>query len=33
MEGILSQIEEGGLLIKLSKEIYEKDAIMAAAYK
>lgn len=33
MEGILSQIEEGKLVIRLSKEIYEKDAIMAAAYK
>jgi len=33
MEGIFSQIEEGKLLIKLSREIYEKDAIMAATYK
>jgi His-Xaa-Ser system protein HxsD len=33
MEGIFKQIDEGKLLIKLSKEIYQKDAIMAAAYK
>jgi len=33
MEGILTHIEDNKLLIQLNKEIYEKDAIMAAAYK
>ncbi|HAX99286.1 MAG TPA: His-Xaa-Ser system protein HxsD [Candidatus Atribacteria bacterium] len=33
MESIIGQMEEGKLLITLSKEVYEKDAIMAAAYK
>jgi len=33
MKGIISEYEEGRFFMRLSKEIYEKDAIMQAAYK
>lgn len=33
MEGIVKKIEGGQLLIEISKEIYDKKAAMAAAYK
>lgn len=32
MEGILTHVEGGRLLIKFSREIFEKDALLAAAY-
>lgn len=33
MEGIFTKLEDAKVLVTLSKEIYEKDAVMAAAYK
>jgi His-Xaa-Ser system protein HxsD len=33
MSGIFSKLSSGALLLTLSKEIYEKEAVMAAAYK
>ena len=33
MSGIVTKLDRGRLLLTLSKEIYQKDAIMAAAYK
>ncbi len=33
MENIITKLEDGRILIKLNKSIYEKEAVMAAAYK
>jgi len=33
MKGIFRKLGDGRLLLTLSKEIYEKNAVMAAAYK
>lgn len=33
MEDIIKKFEENKLLLKLSKKVYEKDAVFSAAYK
>jgi len=33
MENIITKLEDGRIQIKLNKSVYEKEAIMAAAYK
>ena len=33
MKEIVIKVEEGKLLVELSKEIYEKQAVLASAYK
>ena len=33
MKGIFTKLDGGRLLVVLSKEIYEREAVMAAAYK
>ncbi|OHB89675.1 MAG: His-Xaa-Ser system protein HxsD [Planctomycetes bacterium RIFCSPHIGHO2_02_FULL_50_42] len=33
MDGIVTKLEDGRLFIKLNTSIYEKEAVMAAAYK
>lgn len=33
MKGVFTQLKDSKILVTLSKEIYEKDAVMAAAYK
>ena len=33
MKDIVIKVEEGKLLVELSKEIYEKQAVLASAYK
>lgn len=33
MENIITKIQDNQILIKLDKSLYEKEAIMAAAYK
>jgi His-Xaa-Ser system protein HxsD len=33
MKGVFTQLKDGKILVTLSKDIYEKDAVMAAAYK
>ena len=33
MRGIVEQLEDGTMLLVLSKEMYEKEAVLASAYK
>lgn len=33
MKGITTRLEDGGFLVELDKEFYEKDAVFVAAYK
>ena len=33
MENIITKLEDGRIQIKLNKSVYEKEAIVAAAYK